>query len=223
MSIGTRQFAARAFVACAVALTVLACASSEQQEKAAKAENAANSLQATRTQISSVNTALDKAVATLTDLTQKPQADLSPQFAAYKAAVAELEAQAKTLGETAQAMRARGEEYFKSWEQDLGGINNPDLRQISADRRAKLSASYQKVTDGYSKAKAAFDPLLTELTDVQKVLGLDLTDNGLKMASNTAAEAKGNAETVKKELNGVSDELDKLAKVLSGAAESANK
>src|SRR5262249_52089146 len=138
MPVGTRPWTVRALACCAVAVTVLGCAGTEPQESVAKAETAANSLQATRTEIANVNSALDKAVATLTDMTQKPQADLQPQFAAYKDAVAALQTQAKTLGASAQAMRARGEDYFKSWEQDLGGINNPDLRQISADRRAKL-------------------------------------------------------------------------------------
>jgi hypothetical protein len=119
---------------------------------------------------------------------------------------------------SAQAMRARGQEYFKDWEKHLAEISNPELRQISTDRRATLSGYYQRVTDGYEKARTAFDPLMAQLKDVQRVLGLDLTDNGVKMAAGTASEAKKSAGIVKTELGGVSAELDQLAKVLEGAA-----
>lgn len=213
MSIGTRDRAVGIVVVCGALLAFVGCKTTGQQ----KAATAATSLQSTRAEIASVTSALDKAVAALANLVEKPQSDLKPQFDAFKAEVTALQGQSQSVGSSAQAMRARGDEYFKAWEQDLAGINNPELRQISADRRAKLSGHYQKVTEGFEKAKAAFDPLLVQLSDVQKVLGLDLTDNGIKMASGPAGEAKKSAASVKQELAGVSVELDELAKVLSGA------
>jgi uncharacterized protein YhaN len=197
----------------------LGCSTTGQQ----KASSAATSLEATRTEIANVSNALDKAVASLTDLAEKPQSDLTPQYNTFRTSVQELEAQAKKVGASAQAMRDRGQEYFSAWEKEGGDINNPELRKISADRRAALSSHYKNVTEGYQKAKAAFLPLFTQLNDVQRILGLDLTDNGLKMASSSASEAQKSAVIVKKELSGVSAELDELAKILGGGAASASK
>jgi len=219
MSFVTLDWVKRGVVGCGLLAVSLGCATTGQQ----KASSAATSLQQTRKDIANCNGALDKAVASLADIAQRPQSDLKPQFDTFKASVVALDAQSKTVAASAQAMQARGEEYFKSWEQELAGINNPELRQISADRRAKLSDHYQKVTEGYEKAKAAFDPLMVQLSDVQKILGLDLTDNGVKMASGSAIEAKASAETVKKELNGVNAELDELSKLLSGTPPAGSK
>src|SRR5262245_27854011 len=81
MSIGTRERTVRALAACGFALTVMACAGTDEKKTPeSQAAQAATSLQATRTDIANVNTALDKTVAALTDLTQKPQSDLQPQF-----------------------------------------------------------------------------------------------------------------------------------------------
>ena len=219
MSFITRVRLMSGIVGYGLLVVSLGCSTTGQQQAA----SAATSLEETRTEIAGVSNALDKAVASLTDLAEKPQSDLRPQYDAYKASVQELDAQAKKVAASASEMRARGEEYFKSWEGKLTDINNPELRQISADRRAKLSSHYQKVTDGYQKAKEAFLPLFTQLNDVKRVLGLDLTDNGIKMASSSANEAKKSAAIVKKELNGVSAELDELAKTLGGGAASASK
>jgi hypothetical protein len=202
-------------VSCGLIVGALGCSTTGQE----KASQAATSLQETRTQIAGVETALDKAVSDLTDLAEQPKPDLKPQYDAYTASVTALESHAKAVAASAKEMRTLGEEYFKSWEKNLGDINNPELRQISADRRAKLSGHYQKVTEGYEKAKSAFDPLMVQLADVRKVLGLDLTDNGLKLAETSAKEAKRSAVGVKKELEGVRTELDELAKVLGATSE----
>lgn len=219
MSFITRVRARSGIVGCGLLVVSLGCSTTGQEQ----ASQAATSLEETRTEIAGVSAALDKAVATLTDLAEKPQPDLKPQFDAYKASVEELDAQAKKVAASAQEMRARGEEYFKSWEKGLTDINNPELRQISADRRAALSGHYKRVTEGYQKAKEAFLPLFTQLNDVQRVLGLDLTDNGVKMAAASASEAKKSAAIVKKELSGVSAELDEMAKVLGGGRAPASK
>jgi chromosome segregation ATPase len=219
MSFVTRVRSMIGIVGCGLLVVSLGCSTTGQQQ----ASSAATSLEETRTEIAGVSNALDKAVASLTDLAEKPQSDLRPQYDAYKASVQELEAQAKKVAASAKEMRDRGEEYFKSWEGKLTDINNPELRQISADRRAALSAHYKNVTEGYQKAKAAFLPLFQQLNDVQRILGLDLTDNGLKMASSSAIEAKKSAAIVDKELDGVSAELDALAKTLGGGTASASK
>src|SRR5262245_48825828 len=104
MVLRMRDRAVMAMVACGALVMAPGCSTTGQH----KATQAATSLQATRSELANVGTALDKAVTALNDMVDKPQADLKPQFATYKAAVTSLDTQSKAVGSSAQAMRARG-------------------------------------------------------------------------------------------------------------------
>lgn len=177
-----------------------------------RADQAANGMQATGAQVEGLKAGIDGGLSTLNDLTQKPQADIKPQFDAFTKAVVELERQSKLIGQRSEEMRAKAGAYFKAWEEDIAKISSPDLRKHSTDRRATLLGSFEKAQTSCGKTREAFDKLVVDLRDIQKVLSLDLTKTGLGLVADQAKKANTDGAAVKKQLDGMAQELAEVAK-----------
>jgi hypothetical protein len=205
-----------ALLACG-ALLVTGCATTGPERAAQSAE----SMQATRGEFEKALEQLDAVVAALDDLVTNPEADLKPQYQAYATALDALDARVVSIRKRADEMAARGEAYFEGWEADAEGIANPELKEHSAQRKEKLREEYNKITTQADAVRNVANPLLQALRDLQKVIGMDLTSDGVKAVAGPAEKAKEQTESVKVEVNKLLAELETVAKLLSpGAAAS---
>jgi hypothetical protein len=153
-------------------------------------------------ELAKVNDSIDGATQALKTLMESSGDNVKSSFNAFSNSVKVVEARASNVRKRAEEMKAQGDEYFKSWESDSG---------MSKERHAQLTASYAKIKEQMLAAKEAFVPYLASLKDIQKLLGLDLTAQGLTGAQPLASKAQADAAEVKSRIKAVSEQVNSVS------------
>jgi hypothetical protein len=195
------------------ALLFAGCASSGYKQAA----RTSSSLQDAAQGIDQSLAPLDIALATLTDLSDNPRADITAQFKKYRAAVTRLESTSDTMRVNATAMKERGADYFKTWDEELAKIRNEDIHTRSLDRKNAVAARFERVRVSYVQATADFAPLMADLKDIRTALATDLTPGGLASIKGLAAKANLQAPALRMALSQLSADFKELGVALSPA------
>jgi outer membrane murein-binding lipoprotein Lpp len=168
---------------------IAGCASANYKQSAATASALTDSAH----RIDQGNASINQALADLNDLVNNPQPDLRKQFGQFSSSVDDLGAKAKDVDETATNMKASGAAYFEKWDQELSQINNEDIRQRGESRKQDVAARFGRIATRYNGTRAAFQPFMSDLRDVQRFLKTDLTVGGLAASQTFAAKATRDA------------------------------
>ncbi len=198
--------------ACATALLLGAgCASSgydKGNQTAQNIQNAANRIAALPAQI-------NKTMASLDELVNKPQADLRPQFKQFTANLNEVESAAKDIAAARRSMGEKSKEFFAEWDKQLALINNEDIKSRSQARKQDVAAKMEAIKKSYTEAEVAFRPFMSELKDVQKYLSVDLTPGGVAAIKNTVAKADQSAAKLGEEATQLAEQFKALGLAMS--------
>jgi SMC interacting uncharacterized protein involved in chromosome segregation len=173
-------------LALAAALTALiGCATSNYEKGAATStsiDDAANKIGAGKAKIAAVLTSLN-------DLVNVTQGDLVPKYTQFKTAVSDLQSTAKDVSDRVADMRAKGNEYFNAWDQQLALIKNEDIKSRSTERKNTVQKEFTDIQKSYTEVQISFQPFMSNLKDIQTALDSDLTMQGIasiKPAAETA-------------------------------------
>jgi chromosome segregation ATPase len=190
---------------------VTGCATDNYQKGAgtASALNHASEL------IAKGSSQIDDALAALNNLVSDPQTNLTEQYTAYVTSVDNLDATAKDVAAKNEAMQAQGAAYFEGWDNEIATMQNEDIRNRSETRRNEVAARFARIGQQYAAARAAFQPFMSDLHDVQKALSTDLTSGGLAAIKDTAAKSTQDAVPLKETLARLSDQFRDLSKAMS--------
>lgn len=202
------------FTLAAAVLLTTGCASTGNDKAASTSKSLVKSAQ----MIEKGNLLIDQTLAKLNDLVSNPNADLRKQFDAFDASVNELGATDLGVACQAKEMKANGADYFENWDQETAHMRNENIRQRSAERKHEVAANFARISLQYDEAKTAFEPFMSDLRDVQKYLGTDLTAGGLVAVKDFAAKATRHAEPVKESLTRLSEEFKSLGISMSSAS-----
>jgi uncharacterized protein YhaN len=211
MSIVYTRLAAASF--CLVAALALASGcSSTGPERAVQATDSIDALVA---EMAKVKGGVDQSLSALDNMVNKPSANLKGQFDAYSQSVAALDGHAKAVGDRVAAMKGRGDDYFKAWEETSASLSSEEMRQYSEERRGKLSAAYADIQEKTGKTKDDFGPFIASLKDIQTYLGLDLTANGLQGVGTLVEKAQAAGTKVKENIDAVTKDCETVKGLLS--------
>jgi hypothetical protein len=183
-----------------------------------KAARAAKSLERSSQMIVKCSQLMDQTLANLNDLVANPSPDLRKQFEAFNSSVDDLGANARDVSSQAEAMKARGAAYFAKWDQETAKMQNEDIRHRSEARQQQVAAHFARISQQYDATEAAFQPFLSDLRDVQKFLGTDLTAGGLVAVKGIAAKATSHAVPLQESLGRLSEEFKSLGLSMSPAS-----
>ena len=161
---------------------------------------------------------MNATVQSLVDLTSNPQPDLRPQYNKYLDNLSKLEAQIKKGRGEREAMRTQAQAYFAKWEQDIQTLQNEDIKKVAIARRDAMMASFQKITDEFTKAKPTFQLFMNNLKEVQKALDFDLTPGGVTAIKPIVGKIQDEATDVKKNIANIRAELDRVASEMAATA-----
>lgn len=190
------------------------CASASYQ----KADVAAESLQKAAVEINIESRAIDTAMGTLDDLVNKPAADLRPQFERFDASLNWLIDSAKRAEQAADRASKNSQDYFQSWNKDLGRINYEAVRDQSVSRKTQVSEEFNSVEERYRQNQAVVEPLISYLRDIRISLSTDLTGGGLEAVKPLVENARENARKVQTALAQLSDDLAASSNRMSSTA-----
>jgi hypothetical protein len=138
-------------------------------------------------------------------------------FEQYSKSLANLESAAAEAIKRAEEMRAKGQEYFKQWEQQLAQVQNPEIRAMAQQQRAKLQSSFDSIKQYAQPLKAQFQPWLSDLRDLRTYLSNDLTTSGVDAAKSLFAKTRTEGIEVQKSMDALVAELNTVAATLTPA------
>lgn len=190
------------------------CASTGNDKAASTAQSLTRSAQT----IEKGNMLIDQTLAKLNDLVSNPNPDLRKQFDAFDSSVNDLGSTGREVANQAKEMKAKGADYFENWDKETAQIRNEDIRERSAARQHEVAANFARISQQYDETKTAFEPFMSDLRDVQKYLGTDLTAGGLVAVKEVAVKATRHAVPVKKSLTRLSEEFKKLGLSMSSVS-----
>ncbi|MGO8836904.1 MAG: DUF2959 family protein [Limisphaerales bacterium] len=199
-------------IACATAAVLLSGCASKGYDKSAATGTA---LQTTAAQIYQGNAQLTLVMASLNNLVERPQADLRPQFDKFTADLNQLQSLASDVNDKATDMQAKGQDYFKDWNEQLALIKNEDVRTRSAKRAKEVETKFIALNGSYQEAKTAFKPFMADLQDIKTALGNDLTPAGIDAIKKTVAKANKEAKPLKKTIKKLGDDFKSLGVSMS--------
>ena len=172
-----------------------------------KAASTARSLAKSSDTIVKCNLLIDQTLANLNDLVSNPSPDLQKQFKAFDSSVNELGSTARSVSRQAEEMKSEGAAYFAKWDEETATMRNEDIRHRSEARQQEVASNFARISRQYDETKTAFKPFMSDLRDVQKFLGTDLTAGGLVAIKDVAEKATTDVVPLKESTDKLSGEF----------------
>jgi hypothetical protein len=170
-----------------------------------------------RAEIVNGKAAIDHTVKALDQIAVTATTDPRKAFEQFSKAVVNLESTANKARKRAQDMQAQGKAYFAQWEKQLAEVKSEDIRKLAAERKSKLQETFDSIKKVAEPLKTQFDPWMSDLKDLQKFLGNDLTIAGVDAAKGLFAKAKEHGIEVQKSIDALVAELNTVAATVTPA------
>lgn len=185
----------------------------------AKAESKVASLRDLRAEIAGCQKQLESTLASLGEVVTTGSTDPRPAYDKFVGELNSLTSQRETVRARADAMRAQSDEYFKSWQNDLQGIQSPEVRQVSEEQRVKAQEKFKKLQDLAADTKDKFDPVMGSLQDIKMLLGNSLNQSGIAAATPLVTKAKESGAATSQSIGALLAELDSVIGTISAKVE----
>jgi hypothetical protein len=198
------------------AILILAACATTGMERSAKAKA---SMRTVDTDIKQALLQVDATNASLEDLIKPGQPEAKKAFDTYSGQVAKMEKQGQLLVKHTDEMSARRLEYFAEWEKQGDKYTNPDIRELSEQRRAELSEIFAQIPAASVGIKGAFHTYLSDIKEIQKFLSNDLTSKGVESITPTAQKSINDGNNLKEAVKPVVSAMDRArAEMAQGGA-----
>lgn len=165
-----------------LALGLIGCASTGPSRSA----KAVDRMEDTHAGLTKERAQIDQTLVSLRDVMSAGPEALGTSFKKFSKDVDRLRADSEQTKKHFRSMKAKRNDYLDAWDKERGQVRDQELRQVAETRRAEVKANLDRAADSLTVAGETFDPFLSNLGDVQKVLGNDLTATGQSLVSNTA-------------------------------------
>jgi hypothetical protein len=170
-----------------------------------------------RNEILEVKKEVDATMLALGQVVATADTDPRKAYQEFAKAVPRIDDAAKKAKKRAEDMKAKGQEYFKQWEKDLAAVNNPEIRKLADERKAKLQATFGSIKSFMEPARDQFNTWLVDLKDLQKYLSNDLTVGGIDAAKELIAKTQTGGQAVQQTMDKVIAELNTIVATLTPA------
>lgn len=170
-----------------------------------------------REEIVNANAAVNDTVKTLDQVAATANTNPRDAFKQFSKSVANLESTAAKAKKRGEEVKARGREYFTQWEKQLAEVQNPEIRSLAIQQKAKLQTTFDDIRKYAEPLKAQFDPWLSDLKDLEKYLSNDLSISGVDAAKKLFAKTQAEGIEVQKSMEALVAELNTVAATLTPA------
>jgi len=170
-----------------------------------------------RAEILNGQKAIDATMTSLSDVAASATTNPRKAFETFSKNVENLESTANKVKKRGQDMKDQGQEYFKQWEKQMTEVNNPEIRSLAEQRKAKLQSTFEEIRKYSEPLKAQFEPWMSDLKDLQKYLSNDLTIAGVDAAKSLFVKTQNQGLDVQKSMESLVAELNTVAATLTPA------
>lgn len=175
----------------------------------------ASALKTSADSVAQTSQSLYDVLGAMNNLTFKSQGDLRNQYDAFVDATKSLDKSMAKLDDSVVALHSKADAYFNDWTNQTAAIQNPELRQRSADRKAEVAGKLNEVTTSYDGLKSSLKPFTTDLKDIETYLGTDLTAGGLATIKDVVAKTKVDAVPLRDAIKQLQSSFSDLSTALS--------
>ncbi len=151
---------------------------------------------------------LDATGTSLENLIKPGQSDVKAAFEAYSDNVAKMERLGGKLIKHTDEMSARGQDYFDEWKKQGNTYTNPQIRELSEQRRADLNAVFRKISESSIGVKGSFIDYMNNIKEIRLFLSTDMTDKGIASITPIAQKAINDGANLKNAIIPVLSALD---------------
>lgn len=183
-----------------------------------KASKTSNSLVQLRTDVWMGNQQVKAVEQSLTRLMQPGTANLAPLYQSFTSELRKLESVAATARQGADAVQRNRDTYFTAWLTELETVQNTNFRMQGEARRKEMYAQFANIERALGQVRAAYQPLLSNLHDIETVLRNDLTAHGLQTVQSAVAQTRTGATGVNGAIRGAIVQMDQVIKGLNASA-----
>ena len=177
---------------------------------------ASNSIKEVDGDIRKMSVQIDATAASLDSLVRAGQPDLKKSFDTYSDNLAKLDSNGKKVLKHVEEMKLRNKEYFAEWEKQGDNYTNPEIRELSEERRNKLADIYAQVHSAGGGIKIAYLAYLSDLKQIQIYLSNDLTPKGVETIAPVANKTTQELDALRASINPVISALDGIKAELYG-------
>jgi hypothetical protein len=160
-------------------------------------------------------TDIDKVTATLDALVEGKGADPRPLYEQLRGEIGAVASSRANVDSAGQSCRSAMESYFQSWEREANAMQNADIRASSMKRRDDARAKMSAIEPAIAQGKATYDAYVSNLRDIEKLLGADLSPGGIDAASKIIGQSNDEAERTKKSLQALEDAATRIREDLA--------
>lgn len=154
-----------------------------------RAEKATSKMEIVDADIRQTIAQLDETGVSIENLIKPGQSDIKGVFKTYSENVAKMERLGGKLIKHTDEMSSRGQDYFDEWKKQGATYTNPQIREISEQRRADLNNVFRQVSESSIGVRGSFIAYLKDIKEIQAFLSTDLTDKGIESITPVAQKA----------------------------------
>jgi hypothetical protein len=208
-------------VALMLALTcALGCKSSANYQQADKTGTKIRDL---RKDVISIHTAVVDTETALDEVVRSANTDPRKPYKQFRKTVTRLEDADARAKRRAEDMRAEGRIFFEQWQQEIAALQNAELQQLAQDRKSTLEQTFRNISRVTVEAKDQFRPWMTNIKDLERFLGSDLTAGGIAASRQLIEQTRASADKVTQALQTLIDELNSLDAAMTPPREKPNR
>jgi len=162
-----------------------ACSSTGLQ----RSEKSSASMAVVEQDIKQAGGQIDLTGASLDELIRPGQPNVKDAFTKYSANVDKMDKIGTRLLEHSDHMNDQGLEYFSEWRKEGKAYSSPEIRALSEQRRADLTAVMARIPEASVGVKGSLRSYLSNLKEIRTYLSNDLTEKGLETITPVAKTA----------------------------------
>jgi len=208
----TNQSVAFLFIMLIVAvISIAGCSSTSIQ----RSKEATTTMQTMDNDIKLVIVQLDATNASLDELTKPGQSDAKKAFDLYTDNISKIEKMEKDFAKHADEMKARGKDYFEEWQKEDTKYKNPQIQELSEQRRTELSEIYGRIAENSIGVKDAFKAYVSDIKEIQIYLLNDLTSKGIEAIVPISKKVVDDGDNLKYAIKNVQTAIDRARAEMS--------
>lgn len=172
-----------------------------------RATRTTTSMQSVEADYKQASVQIDATSASLEELVKPNQPDMKKAYDVYSQNVQKMEHLGQRLDTHTEKMSNLGSKYFAEWE---SSYTNPEIRQLSEQRRIEMREGYAKIAEASVGVKGTLKSYLSDIRDIQKFVSNDLTSQGIESIKPVAQTAVKDGENLKEAIKPVLTAIDQV-------------
>jgi hypothetical protein len=162
-----------------------------------RSKEATTTMQTMENDIKLVAVQLEATGGSLDNLMKPGQSDVKKAFNLYTDNISKLGDMEKGFAKHADEMKARGKNYFEEWQKEGDKYKNPQIQELSEQRRLQLGEIYGKIAENSIGVNEAFKAYISDAKEIQNYLSNDLTSKGIEAIATTAKKVVERGENLR--------------------------